>query len=292
MFQVFLDTLQASVSSAYNIALALSSVMLLSRSVKPRIKSVVRLFERFCLALVITWLAGTISDMVFPNSISWIVVPSAMLCVCFRDYALPQRLCRTALLVCSWLYSLSIAEWANLFIAGGIVGASLFSLLYMLVVWALVVVLEKYYKVDNNQISFTSSVPVLVVCLSGLAERTILILRSDFGMHHYAMGELESLLTCLNGQIAQLVVYASVLALVHMYEERKRMQAEHHLMQGRVEALNAYRESGDQLRILRHEVKNQYAYIRMLLEHGQYERAKEFFGEMSMRANPTFLMVL
>ena len=42
---------------------------------------------------------------------------------------------------------------------------------------------------------------------------------------------------------------------------------------------------------MRHEVKNQYAYIKLLLERQDYKQAEEFFGEMSMRANPTFLHV-
>ena len=110
-------------------------------------------------------------------------------------------------------------------------------------------------------------------------------------MAPYSVSTLESVLTCLSGQVAELVVYYAVLRLVRGFEERRRLQAERHLMDARLAALDAYRESGENLRVLRHEVKNQYAYIKLLLERQDYKQAEEFFGEMSMRANPTFLHV-
>lgn len=173
----------------------------------------------------------------------------------------------------------------------GIWFASGISLIYLAAVWLFVFLMERHVPLDERDVTWSSVIPLLAVCASGLAERAILILRSDFGVMPYSMSALESILTCINGQMADLVVYGSTLMILYELAGRKRLETEQYLMQSRLEALKAYRESGEQLRILRHEVKNQYAYIRMLLEEKAYDRAEEFFNEMSMHANPTFMRV-
>lgn len=287
---VILSTLRASVASPYNVAYAISIVLLLTRlDGRPRLW--LALLERLGVALVATWVLGTISDLVFPNSITWTVLPACACALLFRDFRAPARGVRLCLLMCAWMYSLAAAEVVNAQVHGGIYMAAAVSLAYMLAVLAAVLLLERRGSLEGPDVSLASVLPVLVVCVSGLAARAILYLRSDFGMGPYSVSTLESILTCINGQVAELVVYYATLHLVRGFEERRRMQAERHLMEGRLAALDAYRESGENLRVLRHEVKNQYAYIKLLLERQDYKRAEEFFGEMSMRANPTFLHV-
>lgn len=288
--EVILNTLRASVLSPYNVAYAISITLLLTR-LDARVRLLTVLPKRLGAALVATWALGTISDLVFPNSITWTVLPACACALIFRDFRPPARIARLCLLMCAWMYSLTAAEVVNAWAHGGTLLAAEVSLLYMLVVLVALQLLERKGSLERPDVSLVSVVPVVVVCASGLVARAILYLRSDFGMGPYSVGTLESILTCLNGQVAELVVYYAVLHLVCGFEDRRRLQAEQHLMEGRLAALDAYRESGENLRILRHEVKNQYAYIRLLLENHDYERAEEFFGEMSMRANPTFLHV-
>ena len=287
---VILKTLLASIASPYNLALATSITLMLTR-VSGASRPAAKLLLRLVVSLALTWVLGTISDLIFPNSITWTVLPAVAAALAFRDFAAPARLVRTSILMCSWIYSLSVAEVINQQVNGGIWVASLVSLVYMLAVWTVLQLLERRGSLEGDDVSLTSVIPVIVVCASGLIARAILYLRSDFGMGAYSVSTLESVLSCVNGQVAELVVYYATLRLVRGFRERRRLQAERHLMEGRLTALDAYRESGENLRVLRHEVKNQYAYIKMLLDQGDYERAKEFFGEMSMRANPTFLHV-
>ena len=287
---VILKTLLASIASPYNLALATSITLMLTR-VSGASRPAAKLLLRLVVSLALTWVLGTISDLIFPNSITWTVLPAVAAALAFRDFAAPARLVRTSILMCSWIYSLSVAEVVNQQVNGGIWVASLVSLVYMLAVWTILQLLERRGSLEGDDVSLTSVIPVIVVCASGLIARAILYLRSDFGMGAYSVSTLESVLSCVNGQVAELVVYYATLRLVRGFRERRRLQAERHLMEGRLTALDAYRESGQNLRVLRHEVKNQYAYIKMLLDQGDYERAKEFFGEMSMRANPTFLHV-
>lgn len=291
LLQSFAVTLSASVDSLYNVALALSLVLLLTKFHGERRRLLWLLPLRLVIALPVVWVLGTVSDLIFPNSITWTILPTLACGALFRDRKLPAQLVRIALVMCAWLYSLSVADMVNVVVNGGIELASAISLAYMLALRTVLVLLERQNSLDEDNVSLSFVIPVLIVCASGLAERTILYLRSDFGFVYYSASTLESFLTCVNGQLAQLVVYWAVLRLSREFKEKERLQAERHLMEGRYEALLAYRESGESLRRLRHEVKNQYAYIRMLLEQKDYARAEEFFGEMSLRANPTFAMV-
>ena len=249
------------------------------------------IIRRLSAALALVWLLGTLSDLVFPNSITWTILPACACGLIFRDFSLPERLARMCLLMCAWMYSLTAAEVVNVQIKGDEYVAATVSLGYMAIVTAIVWLLERHGSLEGPDVSLASVVPVIVVCASGLAARAILYLRSDFGVASYSVSTLESVLTCVNGQVAELVVYYGVLRLVRGFEERRRLLAERHIMDSRLAALDAYRESGENLRILRHEVKNQYAYIKLLLERQDYRSAEEFFGEMSMHANPTFLHV-
>lgn len=287
----FLPTLMQSVLSPYNLAFALAVVPMLSKAEPVASHVLVKYVRRFVVALVVIWLLGTLSDMVLPNSITWTVLPVVALCLLFRDLPPKSRFCHAALFMCSWLYSLSIAGAMNDIVHEGIWFASGISLAYIAAVWLFVFLMERHVQLDDADVTWSSVIPLLAVCASGLAERAILILRSDFGVMPYSMSALESFLTCINGQIADMVVYGATLMLIRELSDRKKLETEQHLMQSRLDALKAYRESGDQLRILRHEVKNQYAYIRMLLEEKSYDRAEEFFNEMSMHANPTFMRV-
>ncbi len=289
-----LATLWASVTSPYNLAYSVAIALMFTAWPRTgaRPGDLARgLLGRWAVALLAVWVLGTASDLVFPNSITWTVLPAAACCVFFRDFEWPARIMRLSVLMCSWIYSLAAAEVVNRQVNGGIWVAALVSLAYVAAVFGLLLLMESSCSLEGDDVTFTLALPVVVVCASGLIGRAILYLRSDFGVDHYTVSTVESVLSCINGQVAELVVYYAVLRLVRGFNERRQLQAERHLMEGRLAALDAYRESGESLRILRHEVKNQYAYIKMLLEQKDYERAEEFFGEMSMRANPTFLHV-
>lgn len=287
----FMSTLIRSILSPYNLAFALAVVPMLSKSEAMTLRVLLKYAKQFAVALATIWLLGTLSDVIFPNSITWTVLPVVTLCMLFRDLYPKSRFCHAGIFMCSWLYSLSVAGAINDMVHGGIWLASGISLGYLAIVWLFVTLMERHVQLDDADVSWSSVIPLLAVCASGLAERAILILRSDFGFVPYSMSALESILTCVNGQIADVVVYGATLLLIRELSDKQKLETEQHLMQSRLEALKAYRESGDQLRILRHEVKNQYAYIRMLLEEKNYDRAEEFFNEMSMHANPTFMRV-
>lgn len=286
----FAAAIQAAIG-VYNMALAAAVALFYTRLAGPVRALAPRLAARFIVALVFARLFGALGDAILPNSITWTILPTVTCGLLFTDYKPMARLARGSLLACSWLYSLSVAELLNAAAHQGKLFAALASLVYMAIILAMMTRVENRSGALDEDMTLTSVMPVLVVCASGFVERSTMILRSDFGVDPYSMSALASVMTCLCSQIAQIVVYLCIINLTVEFNEKKHLQAERHLMESRVDALNAYRESGDQLRILRHEVKNQYAYIKILLEQKDYERAEEFFGEMSMRANPTFLRV-
>lgn len=288
----FASTLVRSVESLYNLAYAVSLTLLLTQLQGGwgRLASV--LARRLVFSLAATWLLGTASDLVFPNTITWTLLPAAACVLAFGDWKLPVRLARVALAVTGWMYSIAFAEVINDMAHGGIALASAVSLGYMLILLCVIELLEWRTPLDSRSMTMLVVVPVLVVCASGLAGRSVLILRSDFGLDgFYQVSTLESVLTCLNGQVAELVVYGVILHLVRELSEKQRLMEEGRVNEAQLAGLRAYQESSESFHELRHEVKNQYAYIKMLLEQKDYARAEEFFGEMSMHANPTFAYV-
>ncbi len=79
-----------------------------------------------------------------------------------------------------------------------------------------------------------------------------------------------------NGNLHEAIQYErNQLSQLREVAERDRLVAERRVMASRMEAMEAYRANADSLHKLRHEVKNQYAYIRMLLERGDYQKALE-----------------
>lgn len=294
-YRTFGEVFQASVASPYNLVYALVIVLFLSdlRGLPQRglHKMAPTLALRYAEALGIVWILGTISDYIFPNTITWTILPAVACMLLFRDWKLPMRLARMALLVSSWMYSISIAEIVHLDISRGLAGAPFVSFIYMIAMLLLILLLERDAAISDFEESYTLAAPVLVVCASGLAGRAILILRSDFGMEPYSNRTLESLLTCINGEVAAMMVYGVAMHLANEFRHNRHLAEEQRLMEVQVEGLRVYRESAESFHELRHEVKNQYAYIKMLLEQKDYDRAEEFFGEMSMSANPTFAYV-
>lgn len=290
MLEHALDVFAASVQSPYNFAFAASILLFLGRF-SDQGRSPWSQLLRYLFIPVLTWCLGSLSDLIFPNSITWTILPCAACAFYMKDWPIPIRCVRAALLMCAWIYSLAVAEAINVQAHGGIWLAALCSLVYALAIWAIVELLERGFALDASEISMLNIVPVIIVCAVGIANRAILILRSDIGVELYSVHTLESLLSCLSGQVAELVVYACMLQLAHEYAERQRLAAERHLTEVQLEGLKVFQQSSESFHELRHEVKNQYAYIRMLLEQKEFDRAQEFFGEMSMRANPTFAYV-
>lgn len=288
--QVAVDVFVRSVLSLYNFAYAIAIVLFLTKFSK--LEHPVRtLALRFFVMLLVVWCLGTLSDLIFPNSITWTILPVVVAALYLRDWPVPIRLARSTLLMCAWVYSLAVADAINASFHGGILLASLMSLAYVAIIWLLIEFFERKNDAANADIKLLTVVPVIIVCASGLANRAILILRSDFGVEPYSVKTLESLLTCMNGQIAELVVYVCVLMLAKEFSSTQRADAERHLMEVKLEGLRVFQQSSESFHELRHEVKNQYAYIKMLLDQKDFDRAEEFFGEMSMRANPTFSYV-
>lgn len=62
--------------------------------------------------------------------------------------------------------------------------------------------------------------------------------------------------------------------LIDLQAERQRSHSEQEMLEWMDDNL-------DSMRHLRHDLKNQYAYMQILLEQGKYEELKEYFGQMT-----------
>ena len=103
LLQNFMTTLTASVESLYNLAWALSLVLLLTKFHGAGGRLLWLLPLRLAIALPVVWLLGTVSDLIFPNSITWTVAPAAVCGAIFWDRKTPAQLVRIGLVICAWL---------------------------------------------------------------------------------------------------------------------------------------------------------------------------------------------
>ena len=158
----------ASVRSPYNFVFAGAILLYLTRFSSDG-HSTTRQLLRYLAILAITWALGSLSDLIFPNSIPWTILPCALCATLIRDWPVPTRLARTSLLVCAWIYSLAIAEAVNVQMHGGIWLAALASLLYAVFIWCTIELLERSFKVASTDITLLNIIPVLIVCAVGIA---------------------------------------------------------------------------------------------------------------------------
>lgn len=97
LLQNFMTTLTASVESLYNLAWALSLVLLLTKFHGAGRRLLWLLPLRLAIALPVVWLLGTVSDLIFPNSITWTVAPAVVCGAIFWDRKTPAQLVRIGL---------------------------------------------------------------------------------------------------------------------------------------------------------------------------------------------------
>ena len=214
--------------------------------------------------------------------------------VCFcgivRDLPLPRRVAHMSIAASAWIYSAAVTVY---------IGSSLFSLFelvwllraaYMAVVILAVFLLDRALLEPADEVPTPFAALITAVCASGMLIQVALRL-SSLGEVYGSDQVRWTMVVSLGCQAAELVAYAMFTLTIRSYNDLLRDQIVRAAAEKRIEALEAFRLSEQSYRELRHEVKNQYAYMRLLLERGDYERAEEFFASMELNANPAFSTV-
>lgn len=248
-------------------------------------RGLLALVARLVACVLVYAVVNVTVDALLPDSANFYIeamVTGAAYCLMLRGHEWPKRVSLASIAVASWSYSACVSILSNL--DPPAILLTLARAAYMLAVLAIVWLLEWHFMEPNAQMPWSFAVLILAVCLAGVLalalERSTI---ADFGTDDM----VRSLFVSLGLQVATLVAYGMFALTVREYNDELHLREQQLSLTRRLEALQAYRLSEQSLRELRHEVKNQYAYIRTLLARGDYEGAERFFGEMELRADPT-----
>ena len=275
------------------LAYALLNAIALGPKRRLVLRELAALLVRFALCLLICATANAVLDLFIDNFLLQFVVAGALCCALVHGLALPKRVTMSSILISAWIYS------SSLFVVFSQIASALslelslrlpitvMRVVYMAIVLAAVWAVDRWLMGSEAEVSPQFAVLMLAICLSGVVTQLLLFATTDYT----STEGYDRLIVCMGTQVADLVAYAMFALTVRNHDERLRAQAEQAAAEKQVEALRAFRLSEQSLRELRHEVKNQYAYIATLLERRDYEAAEVFFGEMRLRADPTLALV-
>ena len=267
---------------------AFSGVILLNPRDCWQGRGLVVLLGRFAVCVLASSAVNVIMDHVYANFYLETVLSGVMFCLINGDFPWPKRISLASVITSAWIYSSSLGIMV---MSWGASGASMVLLraLYMVVVLAIMWALQNRVMGEAAEVSWPFAVLMLVVCLSGVFMQVIL--RESIADYNDER-MLENLIICLCGQLTVLVAYGMFALTVRNHNDALQAHNEQQFLRRRLEALQAFRLSEQSLHELRHEVKNQYAYIRTVLERGDLDGAKAFFDEMSLQADPTLSIVV
>jgi len=85
--------------------------------------------------------------------------------------------------------------------------------------------------------------------------------------------------------ITEIFVYIFFFFFVRSYSENKNHELENQKLRQDIKLLTFMESNYENIAALKHDMKNQYAYISILYQQGKDEEAKKFFTEMAVSAN-------
>lgn len=154
---------------------------------------------------------------------------------------------------------------------------------YMLMVLPRIVLLTAFVallkKFNTDGFHSGSIWPVLIfegVCMIVCIVQCITFFTFEFEIMNYG---------CIFIWIAEVLIYVFYYLFKRQNSMRIDGEIENAKLKNEMILMETAADGYDNMRMLRHDLKNQYAYIATLYEQGKDEEAKKFFGELSAKAD-------
>ena len=262
--------------------------LVLSRSDLLKSRSFFHVFLQWLTGYAGWILLSCITDYFYPSFLLCSLLSGIFYYFLYTDFKPQIRIILISLYLASWVYSPCLTAY---FIRMATVNDYMLSLIitsriiYMLIITAIIVRFSQLHTGKNIQVPFSMSLLMFFICSIGIITELLLrIFTPDF----VAVSSIGHLIIILGNQSVDLLAFFIFQRLIINYNKATNLLMEQKLMETQLTSLQTFHTSYESLHELRHEIKNQYSYIQMLLEKKEYDRAKNFFGEMSMHANPVF----
>ena len=199
----------------------------------------------------------------------------------FRDYGLSARVVMLGLYFTTYcltpsldfMFGFSLPKSPDI----GVFGSYILTVLSRVILLATFVVCLKRFNTDGFHSGSVWSVLIFVgVCAIVCAVQCLTFFTFEFEVMNYG---------CLFIWIAEMFIYA----FFYMFKRQNSMKIDADIENAKLKndmvLMRAAADNYDNMRMLRHDLKNQYAYIATLYEQGKDEEAKRFFGELSAKAD-------
>lgn len=202
------------------------------------------------------------------------IVVTAVYAVAFSKLKMPVRLMRAAEYV--GMSALTICVTSSI---GGILGLGYSYLQWVLICVNLIVITSgtifvKYFSAEQG-IKMHVMFPAIMVGVN-----VICIAFAVFSAMRW-LAAPSALILSLLILFADLLIYAAVTYIVRRLWSEPRKEAERLQRESERELLRMSETRLEEMRRLRHELKNQYALCRVLLEEKKYGKLDEYFSELS-----------
>ena len=217
-------------------------------------------------------------DTLTPNFVS--VIVTAVYALTFSRVRMPVKLMRAASYV--GITSLVICTTSSL---GGVLGSEYHYLQWVIISVNFIMIVSgalflKYFTVEQG-VRLNIIIPAISVCINALCMAFIIIAR--LSLIRPAAALILSLLLIFS----DLLAYFAMWYIVKRLWGDPRRAAERIQRDSENELFRMSEARLEQMRNLRHELKNQYSYMQVLLGRGEYENLGKYFAEMSSKVAVT-----
>lgn len=207
-------------------------------------------------------------DFFIPPMLLIILVPF----VC-RDYKLTTRIAWTSLLVTAWYLLPAITFIVPIFSSSG----GIISSIPRVVIMALLIIVLKRWNIDKLQ--YHNIWPIIVfesVCVIGCAIQIL----------NFIDGSFDSLMHYVNllAWVVEALVYFFYYKFVSEYNKKIETSIQNQKLKGEMQLMDFMKDNYQQMRMLKHDIKNQYSYLSLLYAQGKHDEAKTFFDNVQTEA--------
>ena len=203
-------------------------------------------------------------------------------CSLFWDYKLKTRLIYISLFVLTWQLLPALSFLFPVFLQAvnlsGIWTVAVFSIPRILMMALLVIILKKMDLDNLYAKSYWDIFLFEAVCL-------LCTLVQVFSASHFDV--MTNSYICLIVWTMLVFVYCFYWFFLRESNQKRVNEIEMRVAHADLQYLSYLHSNYENIRMLKHELKNQFAYIALLYEQGREDEAKAFFGELSQNACKT-----
>ena len=204
------------------------------------------------------------------------ILVSTLACIFIHDYKWIVRIVESSLLVTSWVFLPSVSFLLIEFIPNLHPAFALFPRIAVILVMFIILRILNF-----NQYHFNVIWNFLVFEAFVIVEFTLL----SVAHFNFQLSILN--VFCLFVWIVELIVYVFFYLSAKSTSEKYAHALENQKLRNDVKLMSFMSSTYEQMRLLKHDMKNQFAFVSALYDQGKDEEAKKYFSELALSANET-----